>query len=186
MDVETYLPLLILVALLLVTYFVLGIKALASNVFMLAIYTMFVPILFFTYGAYIEKQIVRSQVERLIDNFTSDAKKLNYNIPQITFPASSDASMDAEVKKNNDRIIKDAFIYLTCAFVAGILLSIVFWKYATKKFNLRHVAYENFTLLLLVAITEIAFFGIVSRNYRSLDSNEVKRFILTEIAKKLQ
>lgn len=186
MDVETYLPLIILGILLVVTYTTLGTEGLASNIFMLAIYSMFVPILFFTYGAYIEKQIVRSQVERLINNFTEDATKLYGPMPSINFPQSSDTEMDNKVKKSNDEIMKEAFIYLTVGFICGVLLSVVIWKYAKKKFSFRHLVYENFALLLLVAITEIAFFGIVSRNYRTLDANEVKRFILTEIAKKLQ
>jgi hypothetical protein len=185
MDVETYLPLIILAILLTVTYVVMGIEVLASNIFMLSIYSMFVPILFFTYGAYIEKQIVRSQVTRLIDNFTSDATKLGYTIPKVTFPVP-DSEMDQKVKKLNKEIMEEAFIYLSVGFIAGVALSVVLWKYAKTKFNFKHLAYENFALLLLVAITEIAFFGIVSRNYRTLDANEVKRFMLTEIAKKLQ
>lgn len=185
MDVETYLPLVFLLILLFATYIGLGVEALASNVFMLAIYSMFVPILFFTYGAYIEKQIVKSQVQRLIDNFTSDARKLGYTIPPVSFPDSSDPAMDKQIQESNDAIMKDAFTYLAVGFVAGILLSVVLWRYAKKRFNFKHLVYENFALLLLVAITEIAFFGIITRNYRTLDANEVKRFILTELADKL-
>lgn len=185
MDAETYLPLVILVILLSVTYASMGIEVLASNIFMLSIYSMFVPILFFTYGAYIEKQIVRSQVKRLIDSFTSDATKLGYTIPKIKFP-TSDSEMDKKVKKLNDDIMEEAFIYLSVGFAGGVALSVVLWKFAKEKFNFKHLVYENFALLLLVAITEIAFFGIVSRNYRTLDANEVKRFMLTEIAKRMQ
>jgi len=32
------------------------------------------------------------------------------------------------------------------------------------------MVYENLGLLLLVAITDVVFFGVISRNYRSLDS----------------
>ena len=145
---------------------------------------MFVPVLFFTYGAYIEKQIVKNQIERLVENFTSDATKLGYNIPDVKVPI--DDTLDSIVKKNNKDLIKRAFTFLTVGFIGGVALSVVLWKYSNKNFKFKHMMYENFGLLLLVAITEIAFFGIISRNYRSLDSNKVKKYILERLAVKLK
>ena len=184
MGEKIYVPLAVFGFLIGVTYYFLGLGALTSNIFMLAIYAMFVPILFFTYGAYIEKDIVRKQVVRLIDNLTSEAKSLNYNIPDVKIPISKD--LDKTVKESNDKLIKKAFLYLSVGFVGGIALTIGLWLYAKKNFDYKHMAYENFGLLFLVAITEIAFFGVVSRNYRTLDSNKIKKFILTEVAKKLK
>lgn len=181
---KVYIPLIVFGGLLGATYYLLGIGALTSNIFMLAIYSMFVPILFFTYGAYIEKQIVRKQVVRLVDNFTSYADNFNYDIPDIEIPI--DNSLDKSVEDNNRNLLKTAFLYLSVGFVGGIALTVALWYYSKKKFNYAHMAYENLGLLLLVAITEIAFFGVVSRNYRTLDANKIKKFILTEIAKKLK
>ncbi len=183
MDKNTYIPLIVFFVLLILTYYLLGIRALSSNIFMLAIYTMFVPILFFTYGAYIEKKIVKSQVERLVESFTSNVTELGFNIPNIEIPI--DKSLDSEVKKNNDELLKRAFLYLTIGFLGGIILSVILWIYAKKKFKFKHLVYENFALLLLVAITEIAFFGVISRNYRSLDSNEIKKYTLVKLSEKL-
>lgn len=179
-----YIPLIFFGGLLGATYYLLGIGALTSNIFMLAIYSMFVPILFFTYGAYIEKQIVKKQVVRLVDNLTSSAKDLGYTIPDIEIPVNT--SLDETVEENNRDLLKTAFLYLSVGFIGGIGLTIALWYYSKKKFNYAHMAYENLGLLLLVAITEIAFFGVVSRNYRSLDSNKIKKYILTELAKKLK
>ena len=184
MDEEVFVPIIILLILLLITYYSLGIQALSSNIFMLSIYAMFVPILFFTYGAYIEKQIVKNQVERLVESFTSDAKNLNIGIPPIDIPV--DKKFDSSVKKINDDLIKKSFTILTIGFIVGVILSLVLWKYAKKTFNFKHLVYENFSLLLLVAITEIIFFGVISRNYRTLDSNGIKRYILEKIADKIK
>ena len=183
MDKNTYIPLIVFFVLLFLTYYLLGIRALSSNIFMLAIYTMFVPILFFTYGAYIEKRIVKNQVERLVDSFTSNVTELGYTIPNIEIPI--DKSLDQEVRINNDKLLKTAFLYLTFGFLGGIFISVMLWKYAKKKFKFKHLVYENFSLLLLVALTEIAFFGVISRNYRSLDSNQIKKFILEKISEKV-
>ena len=185
MGEKIYIPLAVFGVLLGATYYLLGIKALTSNIFMLAIYSMFVPILFFTYGAYIEKDIVRKQVVRLIDNLTSSVKDLApAAIPDIDIPISKD--LDETVKESNSKLIKKAFLYLSVGFVGGIAVTLALWIYAKKNFNYKHMAYENFALLVLVAITEIAFFGVVSRNYRTLDSNKIKYYILTEVAKKLK
>jgi hypothetical protein len=62
----------------------------------------------------------------------------------------------------------------------------VLWRYAKKRFEFRHMVYENLGLLLLVAITEVVFFGVISRNYRSLDSNTIKKYTLEQIADKLK
>ena len=66
-----------------------------------------------------------------------------------------------------------------------MLLSLLLWKYAKIKFKFNHMVYENFGLLFLVAITEIVFFGVISRNYRSLDSNEIKKYTLVKLSEKL-
>lgn len=184
MTENIYIPLIFFGVLLGATYYLLGIGALTSNIFMLAIYSIFVPILFFTYGAYIEKQIVKKQVVRVVENLTSSAEDLGYSIPDIEIPLNS--SLDETVEKNNSDLLKTAFLYLSVGFIGGIVLSIGLWYYSKKKFNYAHMAYENLALLLLVAITELAFFGVVSRNYRSLDSNKLKRYILLELAKKLK
>ena len=182
---KIYIPLIVFGGLLGATYYLLGIRELTSNIFMLAIYAMFVPILFFTYGAFIEKQIVKKQVTHLIDELTSSVKKLYPNeIPDINIPI--DKSLDKTVKETNRKLLKTAFLYLTIGFIGGIFLTIGLWHYSKKSFNYKHMVYQNFGLLLLVAITEIAFFGVISRNYRSLDSNKIKHYILTEVAKKLK
>jgi len=183
MGENIYIPLAIFGGLLGATYYSLGIKALTSNLFMLSIYAMFVPILFFTYGAYIEKDIVKKQVIRLIDNLTSEAKSLDAKIPHLTIPPNED--LDKTVKESNNKLIKKAFLYLSVGFIGGIALTIGLWLYSKKNFDYKHMAYENFGLLFLVALTELAFFGVVSRNYRTLDSNRIKKFILTEVAAKL-
>ena len=144
---------------------------------------MFVPILFFTYGAYIEKQIVKKQVVRLIENVTDEAKALGYDIPNVQI--SADKSKDEEVKKNNRDLLKTAFIYLSVGFVGGIVLTFLLWKYSKKNINYKHIAVENLALLVLVALTEIAFFGVISRNYRTLDSNKIKKYILENLANKM-
>lgn len=184
MGENVYIPLAIFGVLLAVTYYLLGLKALTSNIFMLAIYSMFVPILFFTYGAYIEKNIVKKQVTRLIDNLTETAKDLGYDIPKIDIPINKD--LDKVVKDSNSKLIKKAFLYLTVGFLGGLALTVGLWIYAKKNFDYKHMAYENFGLLFLVSLTELAFFGVVSRNYRTLDSNKIKHYILTEVAKKLR
>lgn len=181
---KIYIPLAVFGFLLAATYYLLGIGALTSNIFMLAIYAIFVPTLFFTYGAFIEKEIVRKQVIHLIDELTQSAKSLNYNIPNVNIPVND--SLDKKVKDINNDLIKEAFLYLSVGFIGGIILTIGLWYYSKKSFNYKHMAYENFGLLLLVAITEIAFFGVISRNYRTLDSNKIKEFVLKEIAKKLK
>ena len=50
------------------TYFLLGIQILISNILMLSFYALLVPSLFFTYGSYIEKETTKNQVERLIQS----------------------------------------------------------------------------------------------------------------------
>lgn len=184
MGVKVYIPLIAFGGLLGATYYLLGIKALTSNIFMLAIYSMFVPILFFTYGAYIEKQIIKKQVVRLIENLEESAKDLDFTIPNVDIAV--DKTLDESVKKNNRELIKIAFGYLTAGFLGGIILTILLWHFASKQFNYKHMVYDNISLLVLVAITEIVFFGVVSRNYRTLDSNKIKKFILEELSKKLK
>jgi len=183
MEEDTFIPIILFFLLLFATYYLLGTQALSSNIFMLSIYSMFVPILFFTYGAYIEKQIVKSQIERLIDNLTSNAKELDIGIPPMPH-LDPNKNLDLKVKKDNDDLLKKAFITLSIGFVGGLIISMSLWKFAKQTFNFKHLVYENFSLLFLVAITELVFFGVVTKNYRTLDTNGIKKHILEQIADK--
>lgn len=187
-DEKIYIPIIAFFVLLGSTFGLFGIKGLTSSIFMLSVYLMVVPILFFTYGAYIEKQIVKNQVDRLINNIKESADELGYNsIPNIEIPEDKD--LDSEVKKENEKLIKNAFTYLSIAFVGGLILTVGLWYLAKRRnngFNYKHMAIENLGLLLLVVITEIVFFGVITKNYRTLDSNRITRFTIQEIAKKLR
>ncbi len=54
--------------LIIVNYFIYGIKQTSSTIFMLSIYSLFLGSFFFTFGAWIEKETVRGQIESMTEN----------------------------------------------------------------------------------------------------------------------
>ena len=69
--------------LLFTTYYTLGLKIFLSNLMLLGLYAFIVPCIFFTYGSWIEKMIVESQVNRLVDRLDTNVKNYGTTIPSI-------------------------------------------------------------------------------------------------------
>lgn len=177
-----YIPPLIFIFLIVLTYYTLGMESLISNILLLSFYSLLVPSLFFTYGAYIEKLSVEDQVDRMVDEFTQSITDLGYTLPSVSF--NIDKSADDEVKKENNKYILESFLVSGSLFVVGFIIAILLWKYSKVNFNFKHLLYKTFFLLFLVFITELFFIGMVSGKYRAMDSNVVKKNILVELANK--
>ncbi len=182
---KVYIPVITAVFLLLLTWKTLGNRAFSSNLFMISIYAMLVPILFFTYGSYIEKLVVEKQIQKVVDQIKEVPERVGFPLPNVSIP-EPDESDDDYVKDKNEQLVSTAFIVLTCGFLGGVFLSYLLWVYAVDNFSWKRIIYANLGLLLLITIVEIAFFGVVTLNYRVLDTNSLIKNSLDKIADKIE
>jgi hypothetical protein len=174
----------IFLVILIIVYLSFGMKQVVSNVYTLSIYSLIVAGLFFTYVAAIERYIVKSQVETLMDDFTKDYKVfVGTNTGLVHVNNDSVDNLDKKVVDNNNELIKKSFIILSVCCTVGILFCISTWLIIKKffkkhSFSMKSIVIQNSILLVFVILTELLFFGLVTRNYKTIDINEIKSKII--------
>lgn len=163
------------VLLLFLTYKVLGSQVLSSNLFILGIYIFIVPVLFFTYGDFIEKRVAEKEIKRFLNNNLQLLKLfpgVEGLISDLTPTTPGNNPADAETKKNNDDLIKYSLIVSGAIMFLFVLFSYLIWR-SKRKFSYKRMMIKNGILLTLVVIVEIIFFTLIAGNYRIINDNEV-------------
>ena len=162
-----------------------------SVLVMLAFYTTFVAIFFFTYGKYVEKQVVQANarllVSSLVDNvafFGSEIspehmEDLHKALSNMQLPDTS--ASDKQVADDNKKLVKQTFKVILGGAAIALVMAVLFWYFIVKQdwkvfgFN---IVTKSLLLLLVVAITELAYFTLITKNYRSIDPNKAKKTIV--------
>ena len=161
---------------------------------MVALYTIFAAVFFFTYGAYIEKLVVKNNAQLLVDGLLDDISSFGkeYDKDSMTSIKKSlqkikmaDMSRaDEKVTKNNKKIMKQTAMVIGIGAIILAVVAIIFWKFIVqrtwKDFN-THIIFKSLLLLLIVAIAEVFYFTSISKNYRAVDPNIAKKAIIDSI-----
>jgi hypothetical protein len=158
---------------------------------MLAFYTTFVALFFFTYGKYVEKQVVQANarllVSGLVDNvafFGSEVSpehmaELHQALVHMQLPDTS--ASDKKVADDNKKLVKQTFKVILGGAAIALVMAVLFWYFIVKQdwkvFGFDIVT-KSLLLLLVVAITELAYFTLITKNYRSIDPNKAKKTIV--------
>lgn len=172
------------VILIIINYFVYGIKQTSSTIFMLSIYSLFLGSFFFTFGAWIEQETVKLQIESMTD----DCMRLYHlfigdkPIGKITKSETIEEE-DKEVNDSNKKLTKEAMMILGLGCMIGIAISIVLSCVVNEDNSfsfMSDIVVKNFVVLLFVGLTQVTFFYFVSRTYKSLDTNAIIRKVIEE------
>lgn len=149
--------------------------------------SIFIGIFFFTYGAYIEKRVVKNQMKlissdligyvNLLGNTTKEIVKSNIN--NINLPDMT--KEDEDVKKNNINIIKLA-IKANIIFII-LILGLVYYTYSlsNKEFLIKEIVIKNLIILFFVGLTEFTFLTWCGSRFISIDPNQIKLAILKNL-----
>jgi len=171
------------IILLISNYLVFGIKQTASMIFMIAIYSLFLGSFFFTFGAWVEEQTVKEQINSLTKECVK-IYRLFIGDSKISKMEESDDT-DKSVEEKNKKTIKQAMTVLGIGCAIGIVLSYmlcIISRGGNEAF--KELVIKNIIVLIFVAITQATFFYTVSRTYKSLDFNKIVREIIQENFKK--
>ena len=169
-----------------------------TTLLMLAIYSVFVGVFFFSYGSYIEKTVVKNQIDVLINNFTEDfifyanqskngadlINNIDKTIQNIVPPDLS--KLDEEVYNKNSSLIKKATITLVITFIIFLILSIIIWYFGLTSLQKLNVSYWSIIqrlllIMFIVMMVEFLFFTLVVGNYHPVDPNDIKKFMVKSL-----
>jgi len=162
-------------------------KDVASIILHIIIIATFIIIFFFTYGSKLEGQVVKQQMEYIVDDLVGDikvvspeaAETLRKSLEQIPKPDLEEADRLAE--ENNSKLRKKAFIFIGIALVVGC--GIVYGMSKYFDFALKDIIIANVISLIAVGLTYFLFSTFFIASYRSADPNFVKKSILKSLQK---
>lgn len=165
-----------------------------SVLVMLAFYTTFVALFFFTYGKYVEKQVVQANVRLLVNDLVDNVAffgsevspghmaELHKALVHMQLPDTS--ASDKQVADDNKKLVKQTFKVILGGAAIALVMAVLFWYFIVKQdwkvFGFDIVT-KSLLLLLVVAITELAYFTLITKNYRSIDPNKAKKAIVDSI-----
>ena len=172
------------IIILLLTKFFLGTKALITNLMLLGLYAFLVPCLYFTFGKWVEEQVVENQITKIVDDIKKDSKALGATLPPINIDV--DKSLDKKVQDENEKLIAQAFIFVTIFSAVAIYFSYLIKTLSRKNISYKEIVYENLIILVIILVVELLFFGLVIKNYKTIDTNDVISLALKELSKKFQ
>lgn len=173
---------------------------LANILLHVVLLSSFVAIFFFVYGAKVEKQIVKTQTNNIVDSFTADIKNfvapdvlrtIQPYVNQYLQVPDMTAEDQAAAAKNQALMKKTATIL---GIVSGICIVLILGAYLWAKkanggaqaFSMLHLLKDNFWSLLFVGITEFFFITVIAQNYRSADPAVIKLQIIDTLQKYAQ
>ena len=90
----------------------------------------------------------------------------------INSKPQQDNNLDNEVKKNNTKALYESIIFASIIFIVGVSASYLLWKKNGKN-TYSTMVYHNLIMLLFVFIVEIVYFSCLSKNYRTIKTNEI-------------
>jgi hypothetical protein len=151
--------------------------------------SLFLGVFFFTYAAYIEKEVVKSQMEFLANNISSSIKILG---PDITnkfkdiiqdIPPLNLDSADAVVSSMNSST-KYTAIIANILFTLLVILGVYYlYTNSDKSFSITHILIKNSILLIFVALTEYSFLTFFASRFITLNPNSVNYNIIYNLKK---
>jgi type II secretory pathway pseudopilin PulG len=149
----------------------------------------FIATFFFTFVSNVEKEVVETQMQKIVKDLTANIKlyTLNANTNVLSLIKNEVAGLqppdlsaqDKTVNDHNNAIKKKAGIAFGIIIITGILIILTQIKYI--KTDLLTIVVSNIIILGLVAVTEYIFVSRVSRNYQIIDGNYVRYQLLTSL-----
>jgi hypothetical protein len=149
---------------------------------------------FFTFGAYLEREVLKDQLNFLVDTtlhpvrilFPNMSNDIKQKIKQQKFILDEKADKNSE--ENNKKTVDMAIKFITIFFVIGFIVILFLSKILDKEGLttmqfLKKLFMHNLIILIFIAMTEFIFAFFFAKKYMSLDTNKLKKQIFISLDK---
>lgn len=159
------------------------ISSIAMNVLFVA---TFLCVFFFTYASKVEEDVIKNQVQFLVDDLSDDMQLLPSNIltslktKMATAKRPDMTDADNKVEANNKAIEKRTFILAAVCLAVG-LISIFIASYYWN-FSFLELLGKNLIIVTFIGLTEFTFLMCFGRNFILADPNLVKLSVLQKFS----
>ncbi len=164
-----------------------------SNIIMhIILISIFIGIFFFTYGATVERDVIKSQVDYFVDDLLGVFKPFTSKLPdnvkeQIkSFNPTLDNSEDIKAAKQNDETKKKAAMGIIALLVVGLLIITIVMKRLDRQGMSKGKIWskllkQNLVIIIFVALTEFICINMFGRKYMSVDTNRIKKEVIDHL-----
>lgn len=147
----------------------------------------FISIFFFTYVANVEGDIIKTQISKVIDDFVSSTGLIltpeqktqvgKIIVENLSVPDMS--KQDSDVQNTNNDLIKKSMIIFGALIGIGIFVIAILWYF--YRFDILEILKYSLIMLGVIAMTELLFVTLVTKNYRLIDENYLSYLIITTL-----
>jgi hypothetical protein len=143
---------------------------------------VFIVIIFFTYGSYLEEKTIEKQMDYVTDDLIGNIKVLAPDLSLVLKQKLSNIkppdmrAADQAVQEHNNTIKTNTSITIGVSALFFILfVGLMIWYY---ELDGGKILLHNLLALIVVGLTYFMFSSFIVYNYRSAEPNMVKRSIL--------
>ena len=154
--------------------------------------SLLISVFFFTYGVYIEKEIIKNQMAYLSEyavqmiNLSGPEIKTTVQTALKTYAKSEiSSSHDKQIVENNSKIKLNAIKILGILTGAVFILVFALSYFVQFKLDFIHIINQSLVILLGIAFVEFVFLTFFASRYISVDVNKII-FTVLEIIKSNQ
>lgn len=147
---------------------------------------------FFTFGAYLEREVLKDQLNYLVDTTLQPMKIL---VPGISTDIKNkmksynfkiDESSDIKTEQQNKKTVDKAIKLITFFFIIGLIVIVILSRTLDREgisYNefFKKLITRNLIILIFIAATEFIFAFFFVKNYMSLDTNKLKKQIFLSL-----
>ena len=160
-------------------------KDIANIILHIIIIATFIIIFFFTYGAYLEQQVIKQQTAYIVDDLVGDLKViapeitplLKMHLDKIDKPSMEEA--DKKALDHNNILRRNSLLVL--AVVVTIGLGAVYYITKSYDISIKELLISNGVSLVAVGLTYYLFSTFFIAHYRSMDPNFVKKTLFESL-----
>ncbi len=154
-------------------------KDTVSIIVHILIIAVFITIFFFTYGSYIEKQIVKKQLEYIVNDLAGDIKVIAPEIvpvlqKQLGSVGYPNLEKEDKIVEENNKKLKNKTIG-TVIGLTVVTLVVIYYLIQHYELDAKDIMMTNLISCTAVAFTYFIFTTYIIANYRSADPNFVKK-----------
>ena len=147
---------------------------------------------FFTFGAYLEREVLKDQLNYLVDTTLQPMKIL---VPGISTDIKNkmksynfkiDESSDIKTEQQNKKTVDKAIKLITFFFIIGLIVIVIISRTLDREgmsYNefFKKLITRNLIIMIFIAATEFIFAFFFVKNYMSLDTNKLKKQIFLSL-----
>ena len=147
---------------------------------------------FFTFGAYLEREVLQDQLNYLVDTTLQPMKIL---VPNISADIKSkmksynfkiNEKSDIETAEQNKKTVDKAIKLITFFFILGLIVIVILSRTLDREGMsysefFKKLIIRNLIIMIFIAATEFIFAFYFAKNYMSLDTNRLKKQIFVSL-----